>query len=90
MISSINIYDIILLGTHVGIVLETKSLLNSMLDMKDISITNMILGFMQTHPIDGTKNFQSHFFGKVLEKFDYFGCRSLFTQYNPSKVSLQE
>ena len=76
--------DILLFGSNMGIVNETKSFLSSKFDMKDMGVANVILGLKLTRSAEGIAISQSHFVEKVLEKFGYNQGRSVATPYDPS------
>ncbi|CAL8169742.1 unnamed protein product [Prunus armeniaca] len=74
--------DMLIMGTNLEIVTETKSFLASNFDMKDMGITDVILGFKFTRNSDGICLSQEHYNEKILRKFGYYNCNHLSTLYD--------
>ena len=51
-------------------IISTKNMLNSRFDMKDIGLTDVILGIKIKRTSDGLILSQSHYVDNILEKFD--------------------
>ena len=62
--------DILIVGSDDKMIKSTKNMLNSRFDMKDIGLANVILGIKITRTLDGLILNQSHYVGKILEKFN--------------------
>nr|GEX08791.1 zinc finger, CCHC-type [Tanacetum cinerariifolium] len=63
----------------------TKELLSSMLSMKDIGETDVILGIRINHESNEIAISQSYYIEKVLKKFIYFDCTPLSTPMDTSE-----
>ena len=74
----------LIFGTNVHIVNETKKLLSSHIEMKDMGEANIILGIKIRKTDDDFSLCQSHYIEKVLKKFNYFNVLLVRTPYNPS------
>ncbi|KAL8120351.1 hypothetical protein AgCh_017506 [Apium graveolens] len=80
--------DILLFGTNIEIINETKSFLKMHFEMKDMGEASVILGIKLTQSTDGITLSQSHYIKKsILEKYGYSNCRIASTPYD-SKVAL--
>ncbi|KAL8149671.1 hypothetical protein AgCh_006619 [Apium graveolens] len=80
--------DILLFGTNIEIINETKSFLKWHFDMKNMGEASVILGIKLTRSIDGITLSQSHHIEKsILEKYGYSNCRIASTPFDP-KVGL--
>lgn len=77
--------DILLFGSNLNIIHETKSFLCTKFEMKDMGVANVILGIKLTRSVDGISISQSHYVEKILERFGYTNCRSVKTPYDSSK-----
>lgn len=78
--------DILLFGTSLAVVNETKALLSGKFDMKDMGCADVILGLKLTRSTDGIAISQAHYVEKVLEKYGYSHVKSVVTPYDPSKT----
>ncbi|KAL2225610.1 UNVERIFIED_CONTAM: Retrovirus-related Pol polyprotein from transposon TNT 1-94 [Sesamum indicum] len=76
--------DILLIGSCLNIIIETKSFLKNKFEMKDMGEANVILGIKLTRSTDGIAISQSHYVEKIIEKFDYQNSRIAKTPYDPS------
>ncbi|KAL2252641.1 UNVERIFIED_CONTAM: Retrovirus-related Pol polyprotein from transposon TNT 1-94 [Sesamum indicum] len=76
--------DILLIGSCLDIITETKSFLKNKFEMKDMGEANVILGIKLTRSTDGITISQSHYVEKIIEKFDYQNSRIAKTPYDPS------
>ncbi|KAL8090653.1 hypothetical protein AgCh_039909 [Apium graveolens] len=80
--------DILLFGTNIEIINETKSFLKRHFEIKDMGEASVILGIKLTQSTDGITLSQSHYIEKsILEKYGYSNCRIASTPYD-SKVAL--
>ncbi|KAL2239930.1 UNVERIFIED_CONTAM: Retrovirus-related Pol polyprotein from transposon TNT 1-94 [Sesamum indicum] len=71
--------DILLIGSCLDIITETKSFLKNKFEMKD----------MLTRSTDGIAISQSHYVKKIIEKFGYQNSRIVKTPYDPSVALLK-
>ncbi|KAL2231171.1 UNVERIFIED_CONTAM: Retrovirus-related Pol polyprotein from transposon TNT 1-94, partial [Sesamum indicum] len=81
--------DILLIGSCLDIITETKSFLKNKFEMKDIGEANVILGIKLTRSTDGIAISQSHYVEKIIEKFGYQNSRIDKTPYGPSVALLK-
>ena len=88
MIVCLYVDDILMFGTNIEIINETKSFLKRHFEMKDMGEASVILGIKLTRSTDGITLTQSHYIEKsILEKYGYSKCRIASTPYDP-KVAL--
>ena len=76
--------DLLIFGSTLEIIKETKNFLSLNFDMKDLGETSNILGLKITRTPDGISIDQSHYFEKVLKKYNYFDCKLVCTPFDPS------
>ncbi|XP_020258311.1 uncharacterized protein LOC109834691 [Asparagus officinalis] len=76
--------DILLFGSNIGIINETKSILSSKFEIKDMGVADVILGLKLIRLVKDIAISQSHYVEKVIEKFGYKNCKPVKTPYNPS------
>ena len=76
--------DMLIFGTSLEIVCETKKFLGSKFDMKDLWEADVILGIKITRTPNGLKLSQEHYVEKILRKFEHFDCKPVSTPYDPS------
>ncbi|RVW42781.1 Retrovirus-related Pol polyprotein from transposon TNT 1-94 [Vitis vinifera] len=76
--------DMLIFGTSLEIVCETKKFLGSKFDMKDLGEAEVILGIKKTRTPNGLKLSQEHYVEKILRKFEHFDCKPVSTPYDPS------
>ncbi|KAL0328140.1 UNVERIFIED_CONTAM: Retrovirus-related Pol polyprotein from transposon TNT 1-94 [Sesamum calycinum] len=62
--------DILLIGSCIEIITETKSFLKNIFEMKDMGEADVILGIKLIRSTDGIAISQSHYVEKIIEKFD--------------------
>ncbi|KAL0298456.1 UNVERIFIED_CONTAM: Retrovirus-related Pol polyprotein from transposon TNT 1-94 [Sesamum radiatum] len=67
--------DILLIGSCIEIITETKSFLMNKFEMKDMGKADVILGIKLIRSIDGITISQSHYVEKIIEKFGYQNSR---------------
>ena len=76
--------DMLIFGTSLEVVCETKKFLGSKFDMKDIGEVEVIIGIKITRTPNGLKLSQEHYVEKILRKFEHFDCKPVATPYDPS------
>ncbi|KAL2243797.1 UNVERIFIED_CONTAM: Retrovirus-related Pol polyprotein from transposon TNT 1-94 [Sesamum indicum] len=76
--------DILLIGSCLDIITETKLFLKNKFEMKDMGEANVILGIKLTRSTDRIAISQSHYVEKIIEKFGYQNSRIAKTPYDPS------
>ncbi|KAI3825040.1 hypothetical protein L1987_06515 [Smallanthus sonchifolius] len=73
------VVDMLIFGTDQALVDETKSLLSSKFDMKDLGEADVILGIRIKRSNTNISLTQSHYIEKVLRKFNHWDCSSVST-----------
>ncbi|KAJ9684091.1 hypothetical protein PVL29_016537 [Vitis rotundifolia] len=76
--------DMLIFGTNLEVVCETKKFLGSKFDMKDLGEAEVILGIKIIRTPNGLKLSQEHYVEKILRKFEHFDCKPVSTPYDPS------
>ena len=76
--------DMLIFGTSLEIVCETKKFLGSKFDMKDLGETKVILWIKITKTPNGLKLSQEHYVENILRKFERFDCKLVSTPYDPN------
>ena len=76
--------DMLIFGTSLEVVCETKKFLSSKFDMKNLGEAKVILGIKITRTPNGIKLSQEHCVEKILRKFERFDCKPMSTPYDPS------
>lgn len=76
--------DILIFGTNLEIVEDTKSYLSMKFDMKDLGEAYVILGMKLERTSQGITLSQSNTIEKMLKKFNYYNCNPVSTPYDPS------
>ena len=84
MIIYLYVDDMLIFGTNLNIVLETKSFLASNFDMKDIGEVKVILGVKIIRNEHGIQLSQEHYIEKILRRFEQFDKDPLSTLYDGS------
>jgi hypothetical protein len=79
--------DLLIFGTSLDVVHDTKRFLGSNFDMKDIGEANVILGIKILRNNDCITLSQSHYVEKVVKRFENFDLSPMSTPYD-SKVHL--
>ena len=74
----------LILGTNVYVVNETKQSLSSHFEMKDMEEADVILGIKIRKTNDGLPLCQSHYIEKMLKIFNSFNVTLVRTPYNHS------
>ncbi|KAL6337961.1 hypothetical protein AAG906_005928 [Vitis piasezkii] len=67
--------DMLIFGTSLEVVCETKKFLGSKFDMKDLGEEEVILGIEITRTPNKLKLSQEHYVEKILRKFEHFDCK---------------
>jgi hypothetical protein len=79
--------DILILGTSLDVIKETKYFLSNNFEMKDLGEADVILNIKLLREGDGGITLvQSHYVEKVLSRFGYSECEPAPTSYDPSKL----
>ena len=76
--------DMLIFGTNLEVVCETKKFLGSKFDMKDLGKTEVNLGIKISRTPNGLKLSQEHYVEKIQRKFEHFDCKPVSTPYDPS------
>ena len=76
--------DMLIFGTNLEVVIETKSFLRSKFDMKDLGEVEEILGIKITRTLNGLNFSQEHHVEKILKRFEHFDCKPVLTPYDPN------
>ncbi|KAL4032481.1 hypothetical protein IC575_005559 [Cucumis melo] len=75
----------LIFGTNMDLINDTKLFLSSHLEMKDLGEANIIFGVKIRKNKNGLSLCQSHYVEKVLKKFDSFDVSPVRTLYDASK-----
>jgi hypothetical protein len=79
--------DILILGTSLDVIKETKDFLSNNFEMKDLGEADVILNIKLLREGNGRITLvQSHSMEKVLSCFGYSECEPTPTPYDPSKL----
>jgi hypothetical protein len=76
--------DILIFGTDLEAIMETKVVLSKNLDMKDLGEADVILNIKLIKGEDGITLSQSHYVEKVLTRFGHMDGKPVTTPYDPS------
>ncbi|CAM8941690.1 unnamed protein product [Rhodiola kirilowii] len=76
--------DMLIFGTNLKCINQTKEFLSSKFSMKDMGEPEVILGIRIKKVEGGLALTQSHYIENVLKKFNYMDCHPLTTPYNSS------
>ncbi|RVW14337.1 Retrovirus-related Pol polyprotein from transposon TNT 1-94 [Vitis vinifera] len=76
--------NMLIFGTSLEVVCETKKFLGTKFDMKDLGEAEVILGIKITRTPNGLKISQEHYVEKILRKFEHFDYKLVSTPYDPS------
>jgi hypothetical protein len=80
--------DMLIFGTSINEVEETKAFLSKNFDMKDLGEADVILGIKIIRDGNHIGLSQSHYIEKVLQKFNHLDCKPISTPFDQT-VSLQ-
>ncbi len=75
--------DMLILGTDLESINNTKSFLSSKFDMKDMGVADVILGMRIIRKDKNIILTQSHYVEKILKKFNQFDCTPVSTPFEP-------
>jgi hypothetical protein len=79
--------DILILGTSLDVIKETKDFMSNNFEMKDLGEANIILNIKLLRESDGGVTLvQSYYVEKVLSRFGYREREPAPTPYDPSKL----
>ena len=76
--------NMLISGTNLQVVINTKSFLRSKFDMKDLRKAKVFLGIKITRTLNGLNLFQEHYIEKILKRFEHIDCKPVSTPYDPS------
>ena len=74
--------DMLIMGTSKDVIISTKKLLSSIFDMKDLGLANVILGIQIKRNNEGYILTQSHYVGKILNKYNQSNCKVAVTPFD--------
>ena len=74
----------LIFGTNLQVIIETKSFLRSKFDMKDLGEADVILGIKISRTPNGLNLSQEPQVEKILRRFEHFDCKPMLTPSNPS------
>jgi hypothetical protein len=78
--------DILIFSTKIEVINDVKSFLSKSFDMKDLGESDVILNIKLIKDENGITLSQSHYVGKVLNRFGYMGSKPSPTPYDPSVI----
>jgi hypothetical protein len=84
VIVSLYVDDLLIFGSNLHVINETKNMLRSHFDMKDLGEANFILGMKITKTCDGIYLDQSHYIEKILKKYNFLDCKHVATPFDSS------
>ena len=76
--------DMLIFGTNLQVVINTKSFIRLKFDMKDLGEAKVILGIKITRTLNGLNLSQKHYIEKILKRFEQFDCKPVSTPYDIS------
>ena len=76
--------NLLIFGSNLHVINETKNILRSHFDMKNLGEANFILGMKITKTCDGIYLEQSHYIEKILKKYNYHDCKHVITPFDSS------
>jgi len=76
--------DMLIFGTNLCAINETKRILSSLFEMKDLLEADVILGIKLITAKSGFSLSRSHYIEKALKKFNSFDVVLIRTPYDPS------
>lgn len=76
--------DMLIFGTNINIVIESKLFLSSKFEKKDMGEVNVIPGIKMRITENGFSLCQSHYIKRMLKKFNCFEVMSVITPYDSS------
>nr|GEU42089.1 hypothetical protein [Tanacetum cinerariifolium] len=81
--------DILIMGTNMDVINQTKKMLHSSFDMKDMGEADVILGIRIQNNLNGYILIQSHYIEKTLKKFGHYDDRPVVTPFDSKCKSTQ-
>jgi hypothetical protein len=84
VIISLYVDDLLIFSSNLHVINETKNMLRSHFDMKDLGEANFILGMNITKTCDGIYLDQSHYIEKILKKHNFLDCKHVATPFDSS------
>lgn len=84
VIISLYVDDLLIFGSNLHIINETKNMLYSHFDMKDLGEANFNLGIKITKTNDDIFLDQSHYVEKTLKKYNFLDCKHVATPFDAS------
>ena len=82
VIISLYVDDMLIFGSNMHVINETKNMLKSHFDMKDLGEANFILDKKITKTCDGIFLDQSHYVKKILKKYNFHDHKSVATSFD--------
>lgn len=76
--------DMLIMGNNLDVINQTKQMLSSFFDMKDMGVADVILGIKIQRNPDGYTLTQSHYIEKILRRFGHFDDKPVVTPFDPS------
>ncbi|GJX33215.1 retrovirus-related pol polyprotein from transposon TNT 1-94 [Tanacetum coccineum] len=76
--------DMLIMGTNMDVINQTKKMLHSSFDKKDMGEANVILGIRIQKNSNGYILTQSHYIEKTLKKFGHYDHRPIVTPFDPN------
>lgn len=76
--------DLLIFGSNMNIIDETKNILRSHFKMKDLGEVNFILGIKITRTCDGIFLDQSQYVEKILKKYNFLDWKHVVTPFDSS------
>ena len=76
--------NMLIFGTNLQVVLDTKSFLISKFDMRDLGEAEVILGIKISRMLIGLNLSQESYVENILKRFEHFDCKLVLTHYDPS------
>ena len=76
--------DMLIMGTNLDVINQTKKMLHSSFSMKDLGVVDVILGVRVQRRPDGYTLTQSHYIESVLKKFGHYDDKPVVTPFDAS------
>ena len=77
--------DILIFGTNLEVIIETKIFLCSNFDMKGLGVADVIVGINLIKLDNEFILTQSHYVEKLLKRFIYYEVKFVLTLYDPNQ-----